>query len=236
MNVWSMIILENDDIILATAGGIYKSTDEGDNWSSYGTGLPDDELVAVVVADNGDMFAGTMGNGVYRSDDNGATWQEANTGLTEGSMVTAMGASSDGGVYTGLFPEGVFRTVDYGNLWEEYNNGLPFNNAGFPGQKGSSIDMFLFIPLFLMCIIYFYGMFYLPIMWDMDYSWYPLNGGLPDEPTTTCIASGPGDRLFLGTIDQGLYRNAIPVSIEDNKLKFKEMIVHCSPNPFNNRG
>lgn len=235
LNVWTVIVLENDDILAGTPGGIYRSQNNGDSWSLLGTGLPDDEIQRIAVADNGYLFAGTMQSGIYRSTNNGANWEESNGGLPDSAMVTAMIGTPDGNVYAGIYPEGMYRTTDYGNLWEPYNNGLPFNTAQLPSERFTSVDQMLHLIAYLICIVYFFGMYYLDANWDMDYSWYPLNEGLPDEPTTSCMASGPDERLFLGTWDQGLFRNAIPVNVRQNRISSEKLTVSNYPNPFINQ-
>jgi len=235
LNVWDILILENDDIIVATQGGLYKSTDDGGNWSSFGAGLPVIGIQRIAMADNGYLFAGTQSAGMYRSVDNGENWETVNNGLPENAQVTALIGTPNGELFAGIYPDGMFLSNDYGNQWEENNNGLPFKNTKMPPVRSYSVDALLFMVYFLFCIIYSYGMYFIYGGWDYDYTWAPLNGGLPDEPTTSCIAASPGGRLFLGTYDQGLYRNAIPVSIENNKISFNEIMVVNYPNPFNTK-
>ena len=56
-------------------GGVFRSTDNGDNWTVINTGLPDFTFVfALAINGAGHIFAGTDGNGMFRSTDNGDNW------------------------------------------------------------------------------------------------------------------------------------------------------------------
>jgi len=51
--------------------GVFKSTDEGDNWTA--TGSFDTQIYSTAIGPTGLLFVGSMGN-IYVSDDEGATW------------------------------------------------------------------------------------------------------------------------------------------------------------------
>lgn len=66
--------------------GVFKSTDEGDNWTQ--TGTFDTQIYSTAIGPTGLLFAGSMGN-IYVSDDEGATWNGyALTGFFAYSMAT----------------------------------------------------------------------------------------------------------------------------------------------------
>lgn len=101
MNVWALLVLDNGDILAGTPGGIYRSANNGDLWSLYGAGLPNDEISKL-----------TRGNG----------------GLPDSSQVTALYAKPGGGeIFAGLFTRGMYRSLDNGISWNEFNDGLPFH-------------------------------------------------------------------------------------------------------------
>ena len=59
---------------VGTAGGVYRSTDNGNTWDSVG--LSNKSISSFLVYDNY-IFAGTFGGGVFISSDNGTTWNIA---------------------------------------------------------------------------------------------------------------------------------------------------------------
>src|SRR5450432_959369 len=76
----------------AKEGGIYKSTDGGENWNKLAGGLPNDIFgrsnVAISAASPNRVYAlieAKPGSGLYRSEDAGATWTLANG---SGNLIT----------------------------------------------------------------------------------------------------------------------------------------------------
>ena len=102
-------INSNGDIFVGTSGGVFRSTDNGDNWNQINNGLPSTTVVAFGISDSDDIFAGTFG-GVFSSTDNGDNWSETNTGLTDPN-VTAFVIQSNGDIFAATQGGGVFRGV-----------------------------------------------------------------------------------------------------------------------------
>ena len=48
-------------------GGVYRSSDNGANWSQINTGLTYPYILSLAINSGGDLFAGTSGGGVFRS-------------------------------------------------------------------------------------------------------------------------------------------------------------------------
>ena len=55
------------DIFAGTAGGVFRTTDNGDNWNEINTGLTNSNVSALATNSTGHIFAGTSGAGVFRS-------------------------------------------------------------------------------------------------------------------------------------------------------------------------
>lgn len=73
------LAINNGDIFAGTSDtsrGIFRSTDNGDNWSEINSGLTNTTVFALTINNSDDIFAGTFsGNGgVFRSSNNGSTW------------------------------------------------------------------------------------------------------------------------------------------------------------------
>lgn len=102
----------------AYQGGVYKSSDGGDNWLL----VFEDPFVEVVVVDPhtpGVVFAGTndnpfhdqsSGNGLFRSLDGGKTWQSVNDGLSQLAIRAIEIDPNDSTVlYLGSHANGLFK-------------------------------------------------------------------------------------------------------------------------------
>ena len=123
-------------------GGIWKSTDYGQNWINISDGkLPGvaDPIGALTVAPSNPnvMYAGTgeadirsdfdTGDGIYKTTDAGKTWSYA--GLRDTHMTTKIAvdprnanvvyAASMGHVFKPNTERGVFKTVDGGKSWRK---------------------------------------------------------------------------------------------------------------------
>ena len=111
----SLAINSNGEIFAGTVfGGVFRSSDNGGNWSAINTGLTDTRVRALAINSNGEIFAGTNGGGIFRSTDNGDNWSAINTGLTT-TNVSALAINSSGAIFAG--GDGVFRSSDNGDNW-----------------------------------------------------------------------------------------------------------------------
>jgi hypothetical protein len=113
-----------------SSGGIWRSTDTGQHWTSIGDKLPTQTMGAVawtpagggtIIALTGDnAFGGNTyaGVGAYWSNDRGASWHKA-AGLPDGAMGFRLAVRPDqpATIYaaTGV---GLYRSADAGRSWE----------------------------------------------------------------------------------------------------------------------
>ncbi len=108
----------------AREGGIYKSTDGGDNWTRLTGGLPNDLFgrsnVAISQAMPNRIYAlieAKPGSGLYRSEDAGASWTLVNG---SGSLITrpfyydTLGVDPNNADVVWVGDEGWFKSVDGG--------------------------------------------------------------------------------------------------------------------------
>ncbi|MBA2465149.1 MAG: exo-alpha-sialidase [Nocardioidaceae bacterium] len=133
-----------DRLYAQNHGGVYRSDDGGDSWTSIADGLPSDFGFPVVAhprdADTIYLFplAGADGRfpvdgicRVYRSKDAGATWEELGKGLPDSFHAAVMRDGmcvDDGdpaGVYFGSRDGTVFASADEGDSWQVVAEHLP---------------------------------------------------------------------------------------------------------------
>ncbi len=129
----------NEMMLGYASGGIFKTTDNGDNWEpvfddqdilsisdvQYDPNDPD--IVYVGTGDHNISGYPVTGDGVYKSLDGGATWDEM--GLTEAGVISEIGispsnssivyAASMGLPFERTEDRGLYKTIDGGESWEQ---------------------------------------------------------------------------------------------------------------------
>ena len=133
---------DNDDILyVGTAtGGIFKTTDRGDNWTPIFDAVvkPSIGNIAIAPSNSQRIYVGTgeangsatdgayFGDGIYRSDDGGDTWN--NMGLEESNHIgriiidptdsDRVFVAATGKLYGYNEERGIYRSTNGGNDWE----------------------------------------------------------------------------------------------------------------------
>jgi uncharacterized repeat protein (TIGR01451 family) len=141
--------------VATDSGGLFKTTDGGDNWSFVSSFtpnamsdvryFPDNANVIIATADED---SGTVnGGGIWRSTDGGATWQKPatsdspNVGCTAPRHALGIGITTGGVAYVGT-PCGVATTTNFGATWTHTDPpgaGLQVNDA--VAQPGGIADI-----------------------------------------------------------------------------------------------
>ncbi len=173
------------------SGGIYRSTDNGVNWTMVTNGLTEINInVSALIADGTNIFAGTWGNGVFLSTNFGNNWVEANTPLTANKAVEAF-AIKGTSIFMASRTGGIVRTTDLGVSWEQRNNGLPtdIRDITVMGQN-----------------IYATGTLKVYKSTDDGMNWTEASNGTPVELVDPCI-NVKDNILLLGTYGYGVYRS-----------------------------
>lgn len=112
---------EAQHIFLGTQdGGIFRSTDRGQSWSSLSRNLPNDSIRSIV-PDHKDIIVAT-GNGIFRWKTDQQLWMGMNTGLTN-LAIQSLTISDAGELYAGT-SSGAFRSQDGGAHWTNISQGL----------------------------------------------------------------------------------------------------------------
>lgn len=132
---------DNEDIIYAgfSAGGVYKTENGGDTWTSIFNGQAFNAIGDIYIDPNDSdiIYVGTgdanisgftyLGDGVYRSEDGGDTW--TNIGLTEQRIVSEIivDHSNSNRIFAACMglpfergnQRGLYRSENYGQDWEQ---------------------------------------------------------------------------------------------------------------------
>jgi len=120
--VTTIAVRLNNDIVVGTKGGIYLSTNHGQNWRAVNNGLTCRDVWAITEHVSGDLFAATNGGGVYRSQNSGVTWVQTNNGLTNKS-VGSLAICQQAQLFVGT-TSGVFCSSDNGASWTKVQGNL----------------------------------------------------------------------------------------------------------------
>ena len=120
---WSFCFAFNSSgyIFAGTGEGIYRSTDNGVNWTEIDSGLTDNNVQSILINSQNYLFIGTQ-SGVFRSTDNGNSWDEVNYGLNN-TYIECMTSNSDGDLFVGNL-DGIFQLRRNSNNWIDINNNL----------------------------------------------------------------------------------------------------------------
>jgi hypothetical protein len=101
--------------------GVFRSTNNGTNWTVADSGLPPGAEIQCLAASGGTIFAGA-GFGVFISTDSGTSWTEADSGLpSSGVRCFAVNGSN---VFAGT-SFGVYLSNNGGKSWTAFKTGMP---------------------------------------------------------------------------------------------------------------
>ncbi|UCF35691.1 MAG: hypothetical protein JSU96_12725 [Acidobacteriota bacterium] len=111
-------------LYIGSPGGLFRSTDSGQNWAAVNTEL-DIRTLVIDPLTRSILYAGTgTAKGVFRSTDEGRSWQPVNGGLTHAAAKLVIDPLNPSTLYAATWGGGIFRTADSGTTWVPVNNGL----------------------------------------------------------------------------------------------------------------
>jgi uncharacterized protein (TIGR03437 family) len=184
----------NDPRSGGAQGGVWRSTNAGQNWTEVNNGLSSRNINALLVT-GGKLYAATDGGGVFVSSNNGDSWTAVNTGLTalEISSLTVVGTN----LFAATTSSGIFRaSLSTSTLsWTAVNTGLPSTLPVFALAAAGS-------RLYAGTV---YGVF---VSTDNGATWEQINAGLADLYVTSLTISG--ETLIAGTRNGGIFVSQIP--------------------------
>ncbi|MFH0989406.1 MAG: LamG-like jellyroll fold domain-containing protein [bacterium] len=139
-NIYSLVVNSSGHVFAGTyGGGIFRSTDGGNNWNQINNGLSgfgwNRQSVSLAINSDGILYAAA--GRVYRSVDNGDSWSAIDSDLPSNSAVCVI-VGATGQIYVGTSDKGVFRSRNNGGNWIAANKGasnaniisLAVNTAG----------------------------------------------------------------------------------------------------------
>lgn len=104
--------------------GVYKSENDGDNWTKVNNGLSNLFVTSIEINREGDVYVGTFGGGVFRSTNKGAQWTPMNDGLIDLNIKTLC-IYENGDMLAGSYGGGVTK-YDSLKTWRRINDKMTF--------------------------------------------------------------------------------------------------------------
>ena len=121
-------------IYTCTSQGVFRSSDNGDSWTSKSQGITQ-LLSHGLIYGNNTLYLSTL-SGVFKSTDHAETWTSAGLLGTDSRSITML---QDSILFVGTQGFGVYKSIDYGNNWETVNNGLGGSNFRAIQAQGSIV-------------------------------------------------------------------------------------------------
>ncbi len=107
----SMIVGTDGTLYIGTiGGGIFLSSDNGNNWFTHNTGLADRYPYALLEIPSKMLFAGTNDSGIYRSPGLGQPWERVETANISEKITSIV--SSDSTIIAGTWSGNIYRSTD----------------------------------------------------------------------------------------------------------------------------
>ncbi len=202
-----------------SGGGVFLSTNNGDNWTYIG--LTDYEIYALAIIGN-NLFAGTDG-GVFLTTNNGGNWTAVNSGLTEDDIYAL--TVSNNNLYAGT-SAGVFFSSDNGASW------MDISSATLSDKTVHSIAVHQ------VNIIAGTGGYGIYVSTNNGTSWEESDEGLPNSFTDIHALSMSSTTLYAGTLFIGAWERPLTDYLTDvistsDKLPDNFQLAQNYPNPFN---
>jgi len=226
-NLWT-VFADGASTFAGYTGGIYKSTNNGANWTSSGLSGED---VRVIYKSGSTIFAGADEGKLWATTDGGTTWSPRHISLTTRRITSLLSSGSK--LFAGTEVDGIFMSTNGGTNWSsagqpngnvyafsliEYassiftSNGYGISkttNDGATWLKSNEGISSLTIRYFTSSGSNLYtsidpaGVF---MSSNNGLTWVEKNGGFPNSPY--CFAIGEaGGNLYTSVFIEGIYRS-----------------------------
>ncbi|HMZ22418.1 MAG TPA: hypothetical protein PLD20_31095, partial [Blastocatellia bacterium] len=195
-HVNSLLIAGSNLFATTLNGRVFRSDDNGANWTAKSRGLPATAQTYSLGANGATLFVGTN-YGAYRSMDNGDNWTAVNSGMStfenglEYTRAVFAVATIGSNVFAATSGYGVYRTTNNGDNWTQVINGLGSQTVLSLAVSGAT----------LFAGTYGNGVYRLT---DNGTNWEQVINGLGNQYVYALAVSG--SNVFAGT-SIGVYRS-----------------------------
>jgi photosystem II stability/assembly factor-like uncharacterized protein len=189
-------ITSNDFFANDTCGGLFKSSNNGKDWTQVNSSWTNTEFnphidaITTVFAADSLLIVGINNDDYMISRNGGIKWDSLQNGLNFGPFIK----TSDS-IFAGMGGGGVYLSVNKGFTW------VP-SNIGFP-QGAYVISLFNIGGTFLACTGW-HGVYKSN---DHGKTWNSINEGLPEQADFDAFLA-TDNFMFIGTDTNGIYRNS----------------------------
>jgi ligand-binding sensor domain-containing protein len=207
-------------------GDIFRSTDNGDSWSTVVSRSAEKELVCIASDKAGNCYA--AGDSSVLVSNDGTTWKEVPVRESY-AFGESFAIDSQGNIFLGTSSYGVNHSTDQGKTWNLMNDGLDDTYVECTVADDSN-NVFLGTA---------YGIYRLA---DSVDEWGYFGTGYPST-FITALSTSPSGFLFAGTQSYGIYKSAVSVDKRiiptGHPTPIAEItdfnILQNYPNPFNSQ-
>ncbi len=202
-------------------GGIFKSTNDGESWSPFNTGLPTDAGVPTpvyTITTNGNVVILYTASGRFSLINN--SWVDISNGFPANTYVSNIEIFKDDIIF--LTNNGLFISHDKGISKEEFNNGLPsfpyYYTILFPYEE----------------TIYIFSNDNVNNVYKLKGNEWILTDLVFPENLKFISLQSVDNILYAGTYDNGIWKFKPEITSSDDKLQpVSYGLAQNYPNPFN---
>ncbi|MCZ6635211.1 MAG: DUF5050 domain-containing protein [bacterium] len=197
MHIQAVTVLSDGTVFVGSQVGVFRSTDNGETWEPFNTGLTTTFVRSLEILSNGEILAGTI-NGIFRSQVSEDNWTPAGTDLPPSVLVDAFVTHSSGVIFAGT-DKGVFQSTDNAATWQSFNTGLtstPVQALAFTKTEQ------------ILAGTWSGGIFRSPIAAD---NWSPASTGLTETQgsgkSIFALVVTEAEEIFAGHLGGGVFRS-----------------------------
>ena len=216
------IVIDGYDIYAGAWGeGVFKSSDNGANWTAVNNGLTNLAVNSMVMDSESNLYVASFGSGVFKSNNGGTNWSQLDVGY---DFVWTLGIASTDIIYAGTYGDGLYRSGDHGISWGKVETGL---TAYYIYAITIDADDHVYVSSWAN------GVFVSSD--DIGASWSSI--GLGGVGVSSVMINPASKDLYAGTSDGAVYKkiSANITDVDDNAqvVPTEFELSQNYPNPFN---